>query len=48
MDCNGLVRWRAHANPTDEEIKFMLNCSKILVKDAQRALKNNKTISDDR
>lgn len=38
VDCNGLVRWKAHANPTDEEIKFMLDCSKLLLKDRQKTL----------
>ncbi|KAL9971360.1 hypothetical protein ACROYT_G023873 [Oculina patagonica] len=49
VDSNGLVRWKAHANPTDEEIKHMLDCSKLLLRDAQRTHKfNNKVTSDSR
>ena len=49
VDCNGLVRWKAHANPTEEEIKYMLDCSKLLLKDAQRTLKSdNKVASNNR
>ncbi|XP_068753563.1 uncharacterized protein [Montipora capricornis] len=47
VDCNGLVRWKAHANPTDEELKFMLDCSKLLLKDTYRTLgKNNNRSSN--
>lgn len=45
VDCNGRVRWKAHANPTDEEIKFMLDCSKLLLKETTRTLCENKAIS---
>lgn len=38
VDCNGLIRWKAHANPTEEEITHMLDCSQLLLKDARRTL----------
>ncbi|KAJ7393552.1 hypothetical protein OS493_006537 [Desmophyllum pertusum] len=47
VDCNGLVRWKAHANPTEEEIKYMLDCSNVLLKDTQKTL-NNKVTSSSR
>jgi len=47
IDSNGLVRWKAHANPTEEEIRYMLDCSKLLLKETQRTLKrNNKVVSN--
>ena len=47
VDSNGLVRWKAHANPTEEEIRYMLDCSKLLLKETQRTLKhNNKVVSN--
>jgi len=48
VDCNGLVRWKAHANPTDEEIKFMLDCSKLLLKDTKKTLRKNNITSNRR
>lgn len=45
VDSNGLVRWKAHANPTDEEIKHMLDCSKILLRDTHRNLKRSSKIT---
>jgi len=49
VDGNGLVRWKAHANPTDEEIKFMLDCSKLMLKDTyNHAGSNNNVTSNSR
>ena len=47
VDSNGLVRWKAHANPTEQEITSMLDCSKLLLKETERTLRrNNKVVSN--
>lgn len=38
VDCNGLIRWKAHANPAELEINHMLDCSQLLLKEAKRTL----------
>ncbi|XP_044178314.1 uncharacterized protein LOC114962080 isoform X2 [Acropora millepora] len=48
VDGNGLVRWKAHANPTDEEIKFMLDCSKLMLKDTYNHAGSNYVTSNSR
>lgn len=31
VDKEGLIRWRAHAKPTDRELKAMLDCTQQLL-----------------
>lgn len=38
VDCNGLIRWKAHANPAELEINHMLDCSQLLLKETKRTL----------
>ena len=31
VDPEGLVRWKAHAKPTEKELKYMIKCTRELI-----------------